>query len=160
MPRNFVFCQNWISNSNVNYIFLVGDIIYKILLMLRESLLALSQLSTRTSSLFTMARNIVNITVGCKKCCIISKINKTHLIWGSIHIIDIQKKKHCAKHQALWNTQCNAWHSGTVVFKWDILFPVTQIRLKPVLHDTSDAIIQELTHQYVMINCDEWFWEI
>ena len=37
----------------------------------------------------------------------------------------------------------------------EVLFPVTQIRLKPVLHDTSDAILQELTHQYVMINCVE-----
>ena len=37
----------------------------------------------------------------------------------------------------------------------DILFPITQIRLKPALHDTSDALMQELTHHYVMINCVE-----
>ena len=33
-----------------------------------------------------------------------------------------------------------------------LLFPVTQIRLKIALHDTSDSIMQELTNQYAMIN--------
>ena len=30
--------------------------------------------------------------------------------------------------------------------------PLTQIRLKPALHDTSEAIMHEITRQYVMIN--------
>ena len=104
--------------------------------------------------------DIVNVNVGCKNCCIISKMNKMHLILGSIYVIDIQKKEYWAQHRSLWNTQCNVWHRGTAVFDWDILFPVTQMRLKPVLHDTSDAIMQELTQQYVMINCVECFWDI
>ena len=37
-----------------------------------------------------------------------------------------------------------------------MLFPATQIRLKPAMHDTSEAILQELTHQYVMVN-QAWF---
>ena len=49
-------------------------IIYKVLLTLRESLLALSQFPIHTGM------NIVNVTVGCKNCCIVSKMNKTHLI--------------------------------------------------------------------------------
>ena len=87
-------------------------------------------------------------------------MNKTHLIWGSIHVIDIQKKKYWAQHRPLWNTHCNVWDRGTAVFDWDVLYPVTQIRLKPVLYDTSDAIMQELTHQYVMINFVECFLKI
>ena len=93
-------------------------------------------------------------------CCTIGKMNKTHLIWGFIHVFYIQKKKYFAQHRALWNTQCNVWDRGTAVFNWDVLFPVTQIWLKPVMHDTSDAIMQELTHQYVMINWLERFWKI
>ena len=38
--------------------------------------------------------DIVNVTVECKNCCIISKMNKTHLILGSIHVIDIPKKEY------------------------------------------------------------------
>ena len=38
-----------------------------------------------------------------------------------------------------------------------LLFPIAQIRLKPALHDTTDAIMQELTHQYIMINYIECF---
>ena len=90
------------------------------------------------------AMNIVNVIVWCKNCCIVSKMNKTHLIWGSQHVIDIQKKKYWAQHRALWNTHCNVWHRGTAIFDWDVLFPVTQIWLKPVLHDISDAIMHIL----------------
>ena len=37
--------------------------------------------------------NIVNVTVSCKNCFIVSKMNKKHLVWGFMHAIDIQKKK-------------------------------------------------------------------
>ena len=40
------------------------------------------------------------------------------------------------------------------------LFPITQIRLEPAQHDTSDAIMLELTHQYIVINCIECLSEI
>ena len=54
----------------------------------------------------------------------------------------------------------NVWHGGTGVVDWDILFPITQIRIKPALHNTYDTIMQESAHQYVMINCVECIWEI
>ena len=154
------FCKIWIWNSNVNCIFLVGDYhIWSFTDVERKSV-GLEPVIT-TYPLFTLAWTlIVNVTVSWKNCSIVSKMNKTHLIWGSIHVIDIQKKKYWAKHQSLWAPQYNVWYRGTTVFDWEILFPVTQIRLKPTLHDTSDAIMQELTHQYVMINCVECVWEI
>ena len=34
---------------------------------------------------------------------------------------------------------------------------LAHVRSKPALDDTFDAIMQELTHQYVMINCVERF---
>ena len=68
--------------------------------------------------------NIVNVAVGCKNCCIVSKMNKEHLVWGSMHVIDVQKKKYRAQHRALRNTLCNVWHWGAGVFDWDILFPI------------------------------------
>ena len=57
-PRNltvetFVRIESWILMSIA--FFWLEIIIYEVLLMLRESLLALSQLSTPTSSLFTVA---------------------------------------------------------------------------------------------------------
>ena len=39
----------------------------------------------------------------------------------------------------------------------DLKYYITKIRIKPALHDTSAAIMQELTHQFVMINCVECF---
>ena len=162
MPRNlivetFVRIESWVLISIA--FFWLEIIIYEVLLMLRESLLALSQLSTPTSSLFTVAWTLLMSLLDAKTCTI-SKMNKTHLIWGCIHVIDIQKKEYWAQHRTLWNTLCNVSHWGIAVFDWDVLFLVTQIRLKPVLHDTSDTIMQKLTHQYVKINCVKCFWEI
>ena len=39
-------------------------------------------------------------------------------------------------------------------------FFITQICSEPALHVTCDAIMHELTAQYVMINCVECFREI
>ena len=41
-------------------------------------------------------------------------------------------------------------------FFTDVLFLITQIRLKPALYDTSDAIMQKLTYQYAMIVLNEF----
>ena len=41
-------------------------------------------------------------------------------------------------------------YRGTAVFDWHILFPITQIRQKPGLRDTSVASMQELTHQHML----------
>ena len=106
--------------------------------------------------------DIINVTVGSKNCCIISKIKKKTPDLRIYTCHWYTKERALGPTPSLWNPQCNIWqwHRGTASFDWDILFPVTQIRLKPVLHDTSDAIMQELTYQYVMINCVECFWGI
>ena len=155
------FCKNWITNSNVNCIFLVGDYhIWSLADVERKSVCLKPVINAYHAGPYSQWHAWTLTTMGCKNCPIISKMNKTQLIWGSIHVIDIQKKKYWAQHRTLWNTQCNVWHRRIAVSDWDALFPVTQIRLKPVLHDTSDVIMQELTHQYVMINSVECFWEI
>ena len=106
MPRNlsvetFTRIDSRILISNA--CFWLDINIYEVLLMFRESLLVLSQLSTPTSSLH-WGMNIVNITVGCKNCFIISKMNKAHLVWGSMHVIDIQNKKYWAQYLTLRKT--------------------------------------------------------
>ena len=151
------FCKNLISNSNLNCIFLVGDYHIWSLTDVERKSVGFEPISNIYQLPIHIGMDTVNVTVGCQNYCIIRKMNKMHLIWGSIHVIDIQKKEYWVQHRALWNTQCNVWHRGIVIFDWDVLFPVSQIRLKPVLHDTSDAIMQKLTHQYVMINCVECF---
>ena len=56
------FWKNWISNSLMSIAFIwLEIIIYEVLLTLRESRLALSQLSTPISSLFSVM-DIVNVT--------------------------------------------------------------------------------------------------
>ena len=151
-------CKNWISNSNVNCIFLVG---YMKFYWRWEKVCwpwaSYQHLPAPDSQWH------VNVTVGCKNCCIISKMNKTHLIWGSIHVIYIEKKKYWAQHRALWKTQCNVCDRGTAVFGWDVLFSVTQIRLKQVLHDTLLYLRGSLTFKLAVLvifgnfNC-YWLW--
>ena len=34
--------------------------------------------------------NIVDVTVGCKNCCIVGKMNKALLVWWSMHVVDVQ----------------------------------------------------------------------
>ena len=79
-------------------------------------------------------------------------VNKTTLILGFIHVIDIQKK----------NTGPNTDPCGTLNVMFTLKScsfwlrrsdPISQLILNPALHDTSDAVMQEVTHQYVMINC-------
>ena len=48
-----------------------------------------------------------------------------------------------AQHRTMWNTQCKI-DIEELPFLIETMFPVTQIGLKPALHDTSDAIIQIL----------------
>ena len=93
-------------------------IIYEVLLMLRESLLLLSQLSTMTpaSSLFTEALTLLISLSDAKTVVSSAKWTKMHLIQGSIHVFDMRNKKYWAQHWALWNTQCNVWHRRTAVF--------------------------------------------
>ena len=138
------FCKNIIPNSNVNCMFLVGDYHLWSFTDVERNAVGLEPVTNPYQLSIHSGMDIVNVTVGCKNCCIISKMNKTHLIWGCIHVIDIQKKKYYAQHRALWNTLCNVWDRGTAGFDWDVLFPVTQIRHKPVIHDTSDAIYRRL----------------
>ena len=135
------FCSNWISNSNLNCIFLVGDYHTWSFTDVERKSVGLESVMNAYQLPIHSGVDIVNVTIGFENCCIISKMNKTHLIWGSIHIVDIKKKEYWAQHRSLWNTQCIVWHRGIAVSDWDVLFPVTQIWLKPVLHDTSDDMI-------------------
>ena len=66
----------------------------------------------------------------------------------------MQNKKHWANTEPC-GTSDVMFDRGTGVFDRDILFSITQIRLKPALHNTSGVIMLELTHQYIMINCVE-----
>ena len=112
--------KNCITNFNaVTYIFLVWDYHIYILPSLTESLLASSQLSTFESFLLTVASlYIVDATVGYNNFCIITKINKTHLIVGFMHVFDIQKKKYWVQHLSLRKI-CNFWHWRTAIYDWD-----------------------------------------
>ena len=90
------FCKNWISNSNLNCLFLVGDYhIWRFTDVERMSVGLESTINTYQLPIHS-GMDIVTVTVGCKNCRIISKMNKTNLIWGSINVIDIQKKEYWA----------------------------------------------------------------
>ena len=65
--------------------FWLENALYEVLLTLRGSLLALIQLSTPTSSLFTMALTLL-MTLSDAKTFV---MNKTHLIWASIHYMSL-----------------------------------------------------------------------
>ena len=120
-------CKNLISNFNVNCIFLVGDYhIWSFTDVERKSVGLEPVINTYQLPIHS-GMDIVNVTVGCKNCYIISKMNKTNLIWGSIHVIDIQKKKYWAQHRSLWDTQCNIWDRGMALFDRDVLILVNNI---------------------------------
>ena len=75
------FCKNWTSNSNVNCIFLVGDFhIWSFTDVERKSV-GLEPVINSYQLPIHSGMDIVNVTVRCKNCCIISKMNKKHLIW-------------------------------------------------------------------------------
>ena len=84
--------------------------IYEVLLALRESLLALSQLSTVLTPVQLYCLNIVNVTVGCKNCFIFT----CH--WYT-------KEKHRAQHRSLRNSPCLLFDIEELHFliDWDIL---------------------------------------
>ena len=124
------FRKNWTSNCvAVEWVFLVGDYHIWSFINVRESLLALSHLSTLTNSLFSVAWTFIMSLSDVKTVVFVCKMYKTHLIWGSVHVIDIEKKKCRAEHRALRNTWWNVFIWGTAVFDWD-MFPITQIRLE------------------------------
>ena len=71
---------------------------------------------------------------------------------SDLRIIDIRKKKQ-------WTETCEIpiviFDIQEQQFETDTCFLLLPIRFKPALHDTSDAIMHELTHQYAMIKCVE-----
>ena len=69
-----------------------------------------------------------------------------------MNVIDIQKKSTVSNTEPCVTPNV-MFDIKELEFLTEILFPITQIRLKPVLHDTSDAIMPERTHQYLMVNC-------
>ena len=124
--------------------------LYEVLLTLRENLSAMSQLSTPSSSLFTVAWTFLMSLSDAKT--VVSSAKWTKRIWfEDLYMHWYTKEKVLAQHRPLRSVR--VWHSVTAVFDWNILFPVTEIGLKPAQHDTSDAFMPDLTHKYVMINC-------
>ena len=78
-----------------------------------------------------------------------------------MYVIDmIYKRKSYVPNSDPWWTPNVMFDIEELEFLTDILFPITQVRIKPAVNDTTDAIMLELTHLYVMINCAECFWEI
>ena len=88
------FCMNWISNSNINFIFLVGDYHMWSFTDVEIKSVGLEPVINTYQLLIHSTMDIVNVIVRCKNCSILSKMNKTHLIWGCMHVIDIQKKEY------------------------------------------------------------------
>ena len=55
--------------------------------------------------------DILTVTVGCKYCCIVSRMNKMHMIRSSIYVIDINKNmrpnnKLCGTSNAMLDIEC------------------------------------------------------
>ena len=135
------FCKNWISNSNLNCIFLIGDYhIWSFTGVERKSVGLQAVINTCQFPIHSFM-NIVNVTVRSKNCCIVSKMNKTHLIWGSIHVVDIQKKKYgptdpCGTPNVMFDIE-------EVQFLIET-YEIRQIRLKPALYDTLAPLCRSL----------------
>ena len=71
------FCKNWISNSNDNCIFLIEYYHIKSFIDV-ERKSVFSVINTYQLPIHS-GMDIVNVTVGCKNCCISSKMN--NCIW-------------------------------------------------------------------------------
>ena len=101
------FRKDWILTSRIlmsNSFFLVGDYhIWSFTNVQRKSV-GLDIVINSYQFPVDWGMNIVNITVECKNCCIVSKMDKAHLVWGSIHIIDAQKKSYWVQHRSLRDT--------------------------------------------------------
>ena len=141
------FQKDWFSNSNIECFFLVGDYHIWSLTNVQRKPVGFEPVINTYQFPIHSGMNIVNVSVGCKNCCTVSKMNKTDVVWGFMHVIDIQKKKYWSDTEPCETP--NVMLALTGVFDCDILFPVTQIRFKPALHDISNAIMQEITHQYI-----------
>ena len=111
------FYKNLISNSNLNCIYLVGDYHIWSFTDIERKSVGLEPVINAYQLPIHCGRDIVKSLSDAKT--ITNKTNKTHLIWGSIHVIDIQKKEYWAQHWSLWNTQCKqVAHAKNVYFDW------------------------------------------
>ena len=95
------FCKNWILNFNVNCIFMVRYYHIWSFPNIERNSVGLEPVINTYQFPILSGMNIVNVTVRCKNCCIISKMSNMYLVLGSIHVIDIQKKKYFAQHRTL-----------------------------------------------------------
>ena len=116
---------------------------YEVLNTFKESLLVLCQL------LFTVAWTLL-MSLSDVKTVVSSAKEQAHLVWGSMHVIDIQNEKYCEKHRALWNTQCNVWHRGAGVFDWDKLFPTDFVRIIVFINYIGAVQLISLLHVIIM----------
>ena len=83
-PRNltvetFVRIDSWILISNA--FFLVGDYYIWSFTNVQRKSVRLEPVINSCQFPVHSALNIVNVSVGCKNWCIVSKMNKTHLVW-------------------------------------------------------------------------------
>ena len=101
-------CQNfrndWFLNLNVVCVFLVGYYhIWSITNVQRKSV-GLEPVINSYQFPVHCGLNIVHVSVGWRSCCIVSKMIKKYLVWRSMHVTDIRKKKYCSQHRSLRNT--------------------------------------------------------
>ena len=110
------FRKDWFSNFSVESVFLVGDYHYEILLTFREILLVLSQLSTPTSYLFTVAWTLLMSLSDSKT--VVSSAKWTKRIWfEDLCMALIYKRKSTRPNTEPCGTpNVIVWHRGTEVF--------------------------------------------
>ena len=87
------FSNYLFSNFNVECIFLFGYYHIWSFTNVQKKFAHLEAVINSYQFPVNCGMNIVNGTVRCKNCCTISKMNKTHVVWGSMNVIDIHKKK-------------------------------------------------------------------
>ena len=146
MPRNltvktFLRIEFQIAMSNV--FFLIEIIIFEILLTLRESLLALSQLSTFTSSLFTVAWTLLISPSDAKTVVSLAKWIKCN--WF---------KDLYTCHWSIKGTFPNTEPSGTPNVPNELRFLIKTLFIITQIKQTSYARLRYTIYRYtVMVIC-------
>ena len=100
--ETFVRIESWIVMSS-NELIRLDIIIHEGLLRLRKSV-SLEPVINSYQFPIHNGMNIANGQCRMQKLLYHQQNVQTYLMWGSIHVIDIQKKKYWAKHRTLRNT--------------------------------------------------------
>ena len=162
MPRNLTVethCKKCISNFNVNCVFLVGDYHLWSFTNAERKSVGLGRVINTYQFPIHSDMNIVNVTIGCKSVVSSAKWTK-HIGFEDLYMSLTYKRK----STGLNTKPC--WTANVMFDIEELQFLMRHFvscysnKTQPALHDTCNAIMQQLTHQYVMINCVECFWEI